>query len=225
MSKMLLSVFIGIAVLATTVSASDFFSSLKYGIRAGGNMSQTSGKATGKATATMKKKKFKIGGVIGGSVTHKQSETLSFTSGLQYSMKGYQEENSELVPVQGFGTIDLDTKYKYKFNYLEIPVYTTYTFPQEVYGFKFYVLGGGYVSYILSAKVKVDASTDFSNDTIETDIKDAINDSDYGLLSGLGLIYNDRVSVDFRFEWGLKEVNSIVGENRNISLGVSYLFN
>jgi opacity protein-like surface antigen len=208
MNKMLLSVFVGGAVLATTVSANpatDFFSNLKYGIRAGGNVTNTS-----VTTATNFDAKSKLGIAIGGAATYEQSAALSFTSELQYSMKGNKIENSTLA------TKVTET---FKYNYLSVPVYATYKLPQTVAGFRFHALAGGYASYILSAKSKKDSSG-----AKDQDVK-TISDSDYGLLAGVGATYNGNVSVDLRYELGLKEISTISGKNKNITLGVSYLFN
>tara|TARA_B100000586_G_C19959949_1_gene363287 strand:- start:24 stop:665 length:642 start_codon:yes stop_codon:yes gene_type:complete len=213
MNKMVLVVVTGVAVLATTVSANpamDFFSNLKYGLRAGGNMASTS------SSVEVLNKNSRMGFSIGGVAIYEPSDALSFTSELQYSMKGVEMEGSIEGSIYS-GNYTATSK----LNYLNVPVYVTYKIPQGVAGFRFNVFAGGYVSYLLSAKNEF-VSFDFIE---ETDIKDTVYDGDYGLLLGVGTTYNDMVSVDLRYELGFKEISTNFGKNRNITLGVSFLFN
>ena len=93
-------------------------------------------------------------------------------------------------------------------HYATLPVYIKFNFTNDP---EFYIYGGGYGSYLISAKTQGTFEIIIGDDFISTDINENVianmNRFDAGIITGLGVQgrfnrYMD-IFLDFRYTWGL----------------------
>jgi hypothetical protein len=102
---------------------------------------------------------------------------LGFDVDGMYMLKGTRFEG----PVEGVGTVKTDTKLSYA---IASPVLRLRMPGRSLAP---YVLGGGEVGFLMSAKQKTSVTGGLDDSEHETDIKDQLEDLDYGFVVGAGL--------------------------------------
>lgn len=203
-------------ILFTTVS---FAQEIKYGAKAGINVSSLRGDYPDE----IDENKSKIGFHIGGFLEYSFNDKFSIQPELLYSTQGGK---SVVKEEYGGGTYYESFTQTPKISYLNIPIMLKYKVIE-----KLSVEFGPQIGYVLSAKSKweyVDSSDSSENETIEVDIlnggnytylgtdvevKGRINKFDFGLNLGTSYDITEQIFVQARYNLGLSVVddNSTAG--------------
>ncbi len=211
-----LSVFGMCAVVTTTVFAQQQQATgeskltPKFGIKGGVNLSNL-------YVDNVKDENVKVGANVGFYAKLPIAKGLSIQPEVLYSQKGAQLNYNNI-----FGS----GKYRYNFDYIEVPVTAVINVAKN-----FNIQAGGYAGFLASAKVKdVDANgnikgvTELNKDNFET--------FDYGLVGGLGFDI-ENTNIGLRYSYGLKNIGkdgSLSGnllqnsKNSVISLTIGFAF-
>ena len=104
-------------------------------------------------------------------------------------------------------------------HYATLPVYLKFNFTRDP---ELYIYGGGYGSYLISAKTKGTYEIIIGDDFISSEINENIianmNNFDAGIIAGLGVQgrFNRRMDLflDFRYTWGLINLDNNTAEFR-----------
>lgn len=161
---------------------------------------------------------------LGITAEFEMSDTFSIQSELLYSAQGATEDAGETI-----GTTVYNDDYKFKLNYLQIPVMA-----------KFYVSEGlslevgPQIGFLLSADVEndystIDNGTVLDSGSIEIDYKDFMKSVDFGLNFGIGYKLDSGLNFGLRYNLGLNDVYDVNGSNTEIKnrvfqLSVGYNF-
>ncbi|MCP4977047.1 MAG: PorT family protein [Maribacter sp.] len=199
MKKLLL--FVTIALFGLTANNAQ---EVKFGAKAGVNITNVSGDAPGQKARTA----FHLGGVAKISLTDK----LSFQPELLYSLQGYKYDRG-------------DFEGKYKFDYLNVPLMAKFMVADGLS-----LEAGPQVGFLLSAKDVWES--DSNSGTL--DVKEDISGTDIGVNFGIGYELESGLNFAVRYNLGLSEIYSssdfkefFVGNNRTsaIQISVGYFFN
>ena len=155
---------------------------------------------------------------LGITAEFEMSDTFSIQSELLYSAQGATEDAGETI-----GTTVYNDDYKFKLNYLQIPVMA-----------KFYVSEGlslevgPQIGFLLSADVEndystIDNGTVLDSGSIEVDYKDFMKSVDFGLNFGLGYKLDSGLNFGLRYNLGLNDVYDVDGSNAEIKHSVLQL--
>lgn len=164
---------------------------------------------------------------FGPTVRLKASDIITIESALLLSQKGtrwnriidWEDEN---------GSLFADTKWKYKFLYLEIPVLVRFqVFP----GLEFYL--GPQFSYLIKTSSIMndywiyDNEREYSQEIEEKGLK-GYNTFDIALSGGIGYLFNNGVNVNVGYDYGFYTLNDEGTEgkyyNRVIKISFGYYF-
>lgn len=164
--------------LTIVLSAVSVYSqpNLSLGLEAGLNLANVS-------ISPSQTSNSRTGLIIGGVLDIGISRTIGVTTGLRYTMKGFQVTN------QGVTFTD-------KLNYIEVPALLKVKFPlTEV---KPYLVGGPVLG------IRVSATEEQSNgqQTADVDASSAFESIDFGLLFGGGLDFNVATKTDLFIQAG-----------------------
>lgn len=182
----------------------------KIGIKGGVNLSNL-------YVDNVKDENVKVGANVGIYAKIPVVKGLSIQPEILYSQKGAQVNYNNI-----FGS----GKYRYNFDYIEIPVTAVINVAKN-----FNILAGGYTGFLASAKVKdVDANGNIRGVTELN--KDNFESFDYGLVGGLGFDI-ENTNIGLRYTYGLKNIGkdgSLSGnllqnsKNNVISLTIGFAF-
>lgn len=166
---------------------------VKFGAKAGANMSNLTG--------DIEDTSMKFGFQAGGFVEVKFTDKWALQPEVLYSLQGAKREYSEN---DGFEAYDYDSKLN--LSYINIPVMVKF-YPVE----KFFLEAGPQVGFLISAKSKTDVSytsggtTMSSSETI--DEKNTVNTVDFGFNFGLGFDFTENLFANVRYNLGLANVS------------------
>jgi hypothetical protein len=174
--------------LAFAANAQDFQSGLvAKGIKAGVNMSNWTGNDIDNTDS-------KIGLAFGGFFDFGFSPNFGLEADLLYSQKGFKES------IEG-------TDYKFKTDYLEIPLLLKYKFTTQG-NFKPAIVAGPAVGILLSAKYE------------DVDYKDYFKSTDFGLAFGLSFLFDNQkgggLTFDGRYTIGMSKIIDEDPENPGV---------
>ncbi len=229
--KNLLKFSFVLAFVATTCISNAQSNKLKFGVKAGLNLSNIA--QDFKDSEDEDDTKTLTGLAFGVTAEYELKENLAFQSGLMFSRKGYKMEGS-----------DEGEKYedKYKISWLEVPMNFVYKMND------FQVYAGPYMAFGLSGKWEseytydgetesYDGDIDFGNDSSEEkDDEGMVRGLDYGLNLGLGyqtgnLLFNAGYSFglanltpDYKGEGSNFDPKDMKVSNRVLTFSVSYFF-
>lgn len=161
---------------------------------------------------------------LGITAEFEMSDTFSIQSELLYSAQGATEDAGETI-----GTTVYNDDYKFKLNYLQIPVMAKFYVSEDLS-----LEVGPQIGFLLSADVENDYST-IDNGTVldsgstEIDYKDFMKSVDFGLNFGLGYKLDSGLNFGLRYNLGLNDVYDVDGsnveiKNRVLQLSVGYNF-
>ncbi len=194
---------------------------LKFGVKAGLNMSNMTNKDKDKDYD--EDYKMKPGFHIGLTAEYAISENLSVEPGLLFSTKGYKVDESGI-------------KMKANLNYFEVPINVLYKF--DLGGVKAFVNAGPYLGFAMSGKIKADEKIfedEEGNPTDEMDIeigsdkeKDDVKAFDFGLNLGVGAEISN-ITLGLQYGFGLANLapvteNDYKLKNKGFALSVGYKF-
>lgn len=151
-----------------------------------------------------------IGFHFGAVAEFELQESLSFNTGILYSLKGYK------IKMDILGESMEATE---KLNYLEIPLNFAYKFPLNETS-KFFVQAGPYLGYALSGKAKSDGeSTDIKFE------KGGMKRLDFGIGFGPGVEFGPIVA-SVNYQLGLANVADdpdVTAKNKVLQISVAYM--
>ncbi|CAM3515197.1 porin family protein [Flavobacterium gelidilacus] len=203
-----------IALLATIAvsTAQDRNSTLKFGAKAGLNISSASVDRTFDTDISTL-----IGVHIGGFANFKLDEKFTLQPELLFSTQGYKEY------LDDGGYIYDD---KVKLTYINLPLNFQYAVASKVY-----VEAGPQLDFLLSGKRDNKYYDPMSNETTtrnDVDIKDDLKSTAFGFNVGAGYAITQQLSANIRYHIGLSEIDDLEGvktKNRNLQLSLGYSFN
>lgn len=185
MKKIILT--IAVVLTANFVSAQD----MKFGVKGGLNLSNV----TGDGNPSMK-----VGIHFGGFMEYKVSEKFVIQPELLFSTQGAKFEYSDSFEGESYSENS-----NYKLSYLNIPIMAKYYVSE-----KFSLEAGPQIGFLLSAKNDFDYSETFGGETFsesgEVDIKEFLNSTDFGINFGAGYDLNEKMSLGFRYNLGLTDI-------------------
>lgn len=187
---------------------------VKYGAKAGLNLSNFAGDLEGAST--------KAGFQIGGYAEIKISDKFAVQPELLFSAQGAKSKIS--YTQLGIFVTEKSTE---KLNYLNIPVMAKYYATE-----KLYIEAGPQIGFLMSAKSDSETTATLGTLTESTseseDAKKYYNSTDFGLNVGLGYNFTENIGAGVRYTSGLsniaKDVPSYKVNNTNIALSVAYTF-
>jgi hypothetical protein len=187
---------------------------VKYGAKAGLNLSNFAGDLEGAST--------KAGFQIGGYAEIKISDKFAVQPELLFSAQGAKSKIS--YTQLGISFTEKSTE---KLNYLNIPVMAKYYATE-----KLYIEAGPQIGFLMSAKSDTETTgtlgttTEITSESV--DAKKYYNSTDFGLNFGFGYNFTENIGAGVRYTSGLsnisKDVPSYKVNNTNIALSVAYTF-
>ena len=203
-----------LSLLLLLIVTTQTFAQVKFGVKAGLNLSNMTQKDD---THTYSNNyKMKTGFHFGVTAEFPISESFSFEPGMLYSSKGYTEKETDYKVTAGV-------------NYLEIPMNAIYKI--NLGGTMMLISAGPYLGFALSGKYKgterghdFDESINIGNNEDTDDIKAL----DYGLNIGVGAEIK-QITIGLQYGLGLANISSYTGEgsrasNKVIGISVGYKF-
>ncbi len=208
------------AVLASfSIVATAQEESIRFGAKAGLNLSNISGDKLFGEIDTDSRTSFHIGAVVEIPL----GEKFAFAPELVYSAQGFKTEFAESNEFFTFSTEQTT-----KLNYLNLPLMAKYYIAQG-----FSIQAGPQIGFLLSAKSEGEDNDDGEITTFDEDIDKNINGIDFGLNVGLGYQLEAGIFFDARYNIGLSDVNDVdfeagdiefKNQNSVIQLSVGYKF-
>ncbi len=220
------------AVFAIGASAQSFFSTekgeeLKIGVHAGLNLAKMQCSDDGDDI------KNRAAFHFGVSVDVPLVKSLHVITGVNFSSKGFKEEFSDELYVNG-NSYDVDYNIKGKPFYLEIPVLASYRYhfndaAQLELNF------GPYFAFGLGGKVNAELSVLGESEEEDVDYFGSGDDEEYftdkrfdfGLQLGAGVTLKDHYNIGLAYQWGLINFtgdDDYTVKQRNFMLTVGYKF-
>jgi hypothetical protein len=178
--KKVLLVVLGIVLTYGVINAQ-----VRFGIKAGGTLSNV----TLKDEEGTSKSGVKFGFELGGLLEYSFSESLSLQPELLFVNNGSEDKEEE-----GKATLS--------FNQLQVPINLKYKMGTEQ--LKFYAAAGPYFGYIFSAKAKYsEDGMSGSIDLFDKDIVDPMKHLDFGIGVGFGLELSNKYLVGVGYKYGI----------------------
>jgi hypothetical protein len=166
-------------------------------------------------------------GFSGGlSFQYNFSKLVALRTNLSFERKGL---TSKIQETDEYGNPIEELTFHSNFNYLTLPLLGRLDFGKRI---NFYVNVGPYLGYLLSSREITEASGDFPKS--EIDDTDDYKKLDFGITSGLGIIFPIQekllLSVEIRNNLGLTNISllpvfndgSIKTNSTNLLIGISY---
>ncbi len=156
---------------------------------------------------------------FGGYVTWSFNKNIALRAELLKTTKGGSYETDYTSNYQDVSYIS--TAY---LNFLEVPILFQYSFPNIYFHPRFYA--GPALSFFLNGsinKVPGDYSYPVNNIRYERDITgNEVNSPDIDLIVGTGINLKGNITIDFRYDWGLRTLsnNLFEGQAGNLKLKV-----
>ena len=134
-----------------------------------------------------------LGGDAGMFYTFKLSDAFDFETGLFYTLRGYQFDQTPLY----------NTSYSLRINYLELPVILKYILPID-WSFRPLISAGPFAALKLGSQKTIRISEAETTGSVS-----GVNPLDYGIVFGVGAefdAWNGQIIIDLNFNWGLANV-------------------
>jgi len=135
-----------------------------------------------------------MGFTVGGFVVWSLSDNLGIRPEILYSKKGSELEVDDETSLFPF-------KAAFNLSYLEIPILFQYTIPTKG-SFKPNIFIGPSLNIVLDSKIDLDVL----GIGVEMDYDD-IKTTDFGLVFGVGAVWNDKFTIDARYSLGLTSID------------------
>ncbi len=183
---------------------------VKYGIRAGANLSSWQGESVQSlgnlldATNGSVSTQSKFGYHAGVYTSFQFGDRFAIEPGVQYSLKG-AELNGRLTGEGGiFDLLNANARFRVQSHYIEMPVLA------KVYLAKgFHVFAGPQVSYLVDNKLDVRASVlGFSALNRTFDINKGFQKWDFSGVAGLGYKFDNGVNVMAAYDYGFQRIDA-----------------
>lgn len=198
------SKFILVALLLTTLLTKLYAQEMKWGVKAGYNMSTFKSDIDGE--------KYLPGYHFGATLEIKVSEKLSAQPELFYSLEGAKLKIEEFLDVNNGFSIDS----KLKLGYIQLPIMLKY------YAFdKFSVELGPQIGYLITAKndytstIALNGITATESDT--EDVKSDFKSINLALKFGLGYELKNKMFFQARYTYGASDINKNSDDEKAIN--------
>ncbi|RPD49358.1 PorT family protein [Hymenobacter sediminis] len=208
-------------------SSSSATDGVKFGIRAGVNVSDWSGDAVNSVmdladyTNGAITKEMKPGFHAGLYASLPLGPRFAIEPGVSYSEKGTVLTGR--IPLEQFDFLNAKVKATARMAYLDIPLLAKGYLTDG-----FYVFAGPQASVLLSGKARVNASAlGFSAFNENFDIKDQFRQVDFSVTGGLGYQFQNGLGLSAGYDYGLSSLdknNNFDAQNRVIKASVNYSF-
>jgi hypothetical protein len=202
---------------------------IRFGIRAGMNVADWSGQAVQSAlnltdyTNGAISKEMRPGFHAGVYATIPLGSHFAIEPGVLYSEKGTVLRGE--LPFESLSFLGAGVKATARLGYVDVPVLAKVYFGE---GTGFYLFGGPQVSFLVSAKTRVDAGLlGFSAYKQNFDIKSGLRPVDFGLSGGLGYQFESGLGLSAGYDYGLSSLdanNRFASHNEVIKASVNYSF-
>jgi hypothetical protein len=212
------------ALLASVVSTTVYSQDLRFGVKAGLNLSNMS-------ITNVDNIKYKPGFVVGVTLDIPVASDIYVLTGLELSQKGFKLTNSQSV-----GTVKVEEKLTTSPLYLQLPVHIGYKI-EIADGTYFVPQAGPYLAYGLGGKGHQKFSGEVAGFAAGTDNDYALFGSDGGLKNldlGIGVGFGleiDHINLNIGYDIGLINVakisesdNDSSAKNGNLFVTVGYKF-
>ncbi|WP_071594885.1 porin family protein [Pontibacter roseus] len=221
---LLLAVVLGMA--ATQANAQQN-TGVRFGIKAGVNLSEWQGETINSAQDLMDMtngsltRKMREGFHVGGVVTIPVAPGFEIEPGLLYSQKGMRLVGK--VPLEQFDFLNARVTVTNKAEYIDLPLLA------KLYvGEGFHIFAGPQVSYLLSNKVHVEAGAlGFNALNQEWDMKNGFREFDVAATGGIGYRFASGLNLSAGYDYGLSPVDSngnFETFNRVVKASVGFTF-
>ena len=191
-------------VFTLSLMLSNFSSAQGFGVKAGLNMAQFSGK-------NLENVDFIWGGAFGGFVYWDIGEHFRIQPEFLFNIKGSEEEDPIIEKMDKMST---------KLTYLDIPVLIKYKIRTKG-KLKPNIFIGPTIGWNIKANMNLESGGDISQEDLEN-----IKNIDFGLIVGLGSIYINKITMDLRYYQGLVSINAADNtrneKNRVLSFMLGY---
>ncbi|WP_294210877.1 porin family protein [uncultured Chryseobacterium sp.] len=220
MKKVILGLAITAGSLAFAQTTSSSSSPVRFGIKAGMNVSSLS------KDSSLEDQKSKIGFNAGVFATIPVAESFSIQPELLYSQYGSKAVYNNVINSNN----SVKRSYTTDLGYITVPVMFQYNFIPN-----FYVEAGPEFGFNVTAKQKFDQTTVIGGTTTTTsgteDInKDNLNTFNFGIGLGAGYYFTDNIGITARYVAGVTDVaknrpsNSDAVRNNVFQVGLAYKF-
>jgi len=220
MKKVILGLAITAGSLAFAQTTSSSSSPVRFGIKAGMNVSSLS------KDSSLEDQKSKIGFNAGVFATIPVAESFSIQPELLYSQYGSKAVYNNVINSNN----SVKRSYTTDLGYITVPVMFQYNFIPN-----FYVEAGPEFGFNVVAKQKFDQTTVIGGTTTTTsgteDInKDNLNTFNFGIGLGAGYYFTDNIGITARYVAGVTDVaknrpsNSDAVRNNVFQVGLAYKF-
>ena len=200
---------------------------VKFGLRAGVNVSDFSGDAVSSVmdladyTNGAVTKSTKPGLYAGLYATLPLGPRFAIEPGIGYSEKGTMLTGR--VPLEQFDFLNAKVTATGRLAYLDIPLLAKAYLTDGLY-----VYAGPQASVLLSGKARVEASAlGFSAFKKDFDVKDQFRTVDFAVVGGLGYQFQNGVGLSAGYDYGLSSLdknNRFDAQNRVIKASLNYSF-
>ena len=202
---------------------------IKYGIRAGLNVSDWSGDAAATienavSLTVVFETRSNVGFHLGSYFEIPVGDRLIIEPALVYSQKGINLKGRLPENLPGiFDLLNVNATITNKAHYIDLPVIARYNI-----GHGFNIFGGPQVSYLVSNRLNVEAGALGFNVLNEAlDIDEGFRKVDVGLTAGLGYSFPGGVNISAGYDFGLTSLddrNNFDVYNRVAKISVGYTF-
>jgi hypothetical protein len=189
---------------------------VKFGVKAGLNLSSLSGNY-------LEQSQIQPGFVLGGFAAVKLSDKFVFQPELLFSFQGSAYRN-----YYDFGNVQSYEQDNLNLNYLLVPIMAKYYVAK-----KFSIGVGPQFGFLLTARTNFFSYTDAGNgyvDSNSADVKDQFKTFDFGINVGGGYDFTDKWGIDLRYNFGLNNAaqnadgSNNKANNQVLSVTGSYKF-
>ncbi len=213
--------------MAATQANAQQNTGVRFGIKAGVNLSEWQGETINSAQDLMDMtngsltRKMREGFHVGGVVTIPVAPGFEIEPGLLYSQKGMRLVGK--VPLEQFDFLNARVTVTNKAEYIDLPLLA------KLYvGEGFHIFAGPQVSYLLSNKVHVEAGAlGFNALNQEWDMKNGFREFDVAATGGIGYRFASGLNLSAGYDYGLSPVDSngnFETFNRVVKASVGFTF-
>ncbi|GAB3230927.1 hypothetical protein GCM10027346_16950 [Hymenobacter seoulensis] len=208
-------------------SSSSATDGVKFGVRAGVNVSDWSGDAVSSVmdlaeyTSGAVTKEMKPGIYAGLYATLPLGPRFAIEPGIGYSEKGTALVGR--IPLEQFDFLNAKVTATARMAYLDIPLLAKAYLTDGLY-----IYAGPQASVLLSGKARVKASAlGFSAFNTDFDVKDQFRPVDFSVVGGLGYQFQSGFGLSAGYDYGLSSLdknNNFDAQNRVIKASLNYSF-
>ncbi|SDD32627.1 porin family protein [Niabella drilacis] len=196
-------VFLGVGVILCTMASAQSAPGLRFGIKAGGNLSGLTNTKKAAGMDMQSKTGFHAGVMMNAPI----ARCFSIQPEVLYSGQGAKEKNSNV-------------RLRWNLGYINVPVMFRYHATPGVY-----IEAGPEVGLLTSSKFRYK----FEGESMTEDAKKGTKSFSFGMGLGAGYRFTPNLSINARYTAGFSDIikkntDAAAVKNRSTSLGIGYTF-